>query len=58
METFPHQEVVPMNHSVSSTQFFDNAIASFLYFKSAEGLRDRSIDSYLRILDHALSIRD
>jgi hypothetical protein len=40
-----------MNHSASSIQLFDKAIASFLYFKSAEGLRDRSIDSYQRILD-------
>jgi integrase/recombinase XerD len=40
-----------MNHSLSSMQLFDKAIASFLYFKSAEGLRDRSIDSYQRILN-------
>jgi hypothetical protein len=43
-----------MNHSVSSTQLLDKAIASFIYFKSSEGLRDRSIDSYRHILNQCV----
>ena len=45
-----------MNRSRSSTQLYDKAITSFLYFKSAEGLRDRTIYSYqytpTQCLDH------
>jgi integrase/recombinase XerD len=43
-----------MNHSRSSTQPFDKAITSFLYFKSAEGLRDRTIQAYQYILEQCL----
>lgn len=47
-------EVVPMNHSRASMQLLDKAIAGFLYFKSAEGLADRSLDSYQRILNQCV----
>jgi integrase/recombinase XerD len=43
-----------MNHSRSSISPLDKAITSFLYFKLAEGLRDRTIESYQHILEQCL----
>lgn len=39
-----------MNRKPSSTQLVKEAIEGFLYYKSAEGLSDRSLDSYKRTL--------
>ena len=39
-----------MNHSTSSSKPVSKAISGFLYFKSAEGLADRTFDSYKRTL--------
>jgi len=39
-----------MNRRTSSTQLIEQAIQGFLYYKSAEGLTDRTIDSYQRTL--------
>ena len=54
METYIHKENVPMNRSRLGTQPFDKAIASFLYYKSAEGLLDHTIYSYQYILNQCL----
>ena len=43
-----------MNHSRSSTRPFDKAITTFLYFKSAEVLRDRTIQAYQYIFNQCL----
>lgn len=39
-----------MNRRPSSTQLLEQSIKGFLYFKSAEGLTDRSLESYQRTL--------
>jgi integrase/recombinase XerD len=39
-----------MNRRSSSTQLLEQSIKGFLYFKSAEGLTDRSLESYQRTL--------
>jgi hypothetical protein len=39
-----------MNRRPSSTQLLEPAIKGFLNFKSAEGLTDRSLESYQRTL--------
>lgn len=40
----------PMNHSTSSSKPVTKAISGFLYFKSAEGLSDRTLDLFNRTL--------
>ncbi|MDK1119339.1 MAG: phage integrase N-terminal SAM-like domain-containing protein [Anaerolineae bacterium] len=39
-----------MNQSPSSSLVLSKALIGYLYFKTAEGLRDRSLESYERIL--------
>jgi len=39
-----------MNHRSSGSLYLDKAIEGFLSFKSAEGLSDRTVDSYDRLL--------
>ena len=39
-----------MNHRSSGSLLLSKAIEGFLSFKSAEGLSDRSVDSYDRLL--------
>jgi len=39
-----------MNRRTSSTQLVERAIQGFLFYKSAEGLTDRTLDSYKRTL--------
>jgi hypothetical protein len=41
-----------MNQRLSSTQPFDKAIASFVFFKSAEGLAQSTIYLYQKTLEH------
>jgi hypothetical protein len=39
-----------MNHGSSSSMNLEKAIRGFISYKSAEGLTDRSLDSYERTL--------
>ncbi len=39
-----------MNRSPSGSLTLGNAIQGFIHYKMAEGLSDRSVDSYERIL--------
>ena len=40
-----------MNHSSPGSLALNKAIIGFLNYKTAEGLTDRSVDSYKRVLD-------
>ena len=54
MEAYSDKGNVPINCSRFSAQPYDKAIASFLYFKSAEGLLDHTIYSCQYILNQCL----
>jgi integrase/recombinase XerD len=48
--TFHSKEDFIIYRRSSSSQLLEQAIKGFIYFKSAEGLTDRSLDSYQRTL--------
>ncbi len=49
---FPIQEGFYKNHSSSSSLLVRKAIIGFSNYKTAEGLADRSVNSYRRALEH------